>query len=440
MYPFPRHHAHCPIDALPDLLYDAAHHLHRQLSDIPPCVLLTDAIAAAAAAVHLSYDVAGPDGRLMPCTLNTLAVCRSGLGKGTSYHGFFKPFYEFENESDGEELLLQEVSYRALMEALHGTGRALSIQHEDGDSFLDSQLLKKCPDKLTQFWSGKPPIKHRVRGISLVATDARCSLGMRIQPKIFYPFLIRTDSKTFVQGLWPRAIAACYDPVKFYEPMAFFSPPSANQAGLKTFHDRVTELLARAKERAVSEQLVREPLRLEDAAAAFMVELKHRIKQWESEYEDIAEARDRAWENTLRLGAVFHVMCGDGNAISLEMVQRAWDIVEWSLGQHRKIFVEAIAPHVQSPKVPTSPHPSRAAGKPRPAQNAQRLKEWIEKIASCQGDDWVELSEAAQQAGLCGRALNTARKRLEYEGQLMKQERRGQIYVRLLRYPGTGSL
>ena len=439
MYPFPRHHPYCPIDALPDLLYDATYHLHRQEPDIPPGVLLTDAIAAAAAAVHLSYDVVGPDGRLMPCTINTLAVCRSGLGKGTSYHGFFEPFYDFENDGDGSELLLQEVSYRALTETLHGTGRSVSIQHEDGDSFLENPLLKKHPDKLTQLWSGKPPIKHKVRGASLEAKDARCSFGMRIQPKVFYPFLIRTDSKTFVQGLWPRAIAACYDPLKFDEPRIVFPRPSG-VPGLKTLHDRLGALLAQARERTRNGELAREPLALDDSAAAFLVELKYRIKQWGPEYEDIAEARDRAWENTLRLGAVFHVMCGDQELITLEMVQRAWDIVEWSLEQHHRIFVEAIASTPPGSQLSRSGTPVRPPGKARPVDDAQELHYWIERIESRQVDEWVNLSCAAKLAGLSGRRLATARERLRFEGLLVEQVRGGECYVRLQRYRSTGAL
>ena len=439
MYPFPRYRPYCPIDALPDLLYDAAYHLHRQEPDIPPGVLLTDAIAAAAAAVHLSYDVAGPDGRLMPCTINTLAVCRSGLGKGTSYHGFFKPFYDFENDGDGSELLLQEVSYRALTEALHGAGHSVSIQHEDGDSFLENPLLKKYPDKLTQLWSGKPPIKHKVRGVSLEAKDARCSFGMRIQPKIFYPFLIRTDRKTFVLGLWPRAIAVCYDPAKFNEPSIVLPLPSG-VPGLNPLHDRLRVLLARARERSSNGEVARQPLALDDSAAAFMVELKYRIKQWGSEYDDIEEARDRAWENTLRLGAVFHVMCGDQELITLEMVQRAWDIVEWSLSQHRKIFVQAIASPSAAPKSVLSLTPVQVASKARPAQDAQLLKEWIEKVTDRQGDDWVSVREVEELSGLAGRRLATAWKRLEFEGMVVRRLRRGQACVQLLRYPSLGVL
>jgi hypothetical protein len=437
MYPFPRPHDQCPIDALPDLLYNAAYHLHRQERDIPPGVLLTDAIAAAGAAVHLSYDVAGPDGRLMPCTINTLAVCRSGLGKGTSYHGFFEPFYKFEEREGGEELLLQEVSYRALAEALHGTGRNVSIQHEDGESFLDGPLVKKYPDKLTQLWSGKPPIKHKVRSISLEARDARCSFGMRIQPKIFYPFLIRTGSKTFVQGLWPRAIAACHDPDKFDDPTTELAPPSAPGLTLKTFHDRLTTLLSFASERATDGQLVRKPLGLDESATAFMLELKYWLKEWGSEYDDVEEARDRVWENTLRLGAVFNVMCaGDQEGITLEMVQRAWDIVEWSLSQQRKIFIKAITPTVPAQKAVLP----RAPDKARPVQDAQLLMEWIEKVASRQGDDWASVREVEELSGLAGRRLTTAWKRLGFEGRVVRHLRRGQACVRLLRYPNRGAL
>lgn len=441
MFPFPRQYPYCPIDALPDLLYNAAYHLHREDTDIPPGVLLTDAIAASAAAVHLSYDVAGPDGRLMPCTINTLAVCRSGLGKGGSYWGFFAPFYQLEAEAGDGSLLLQEVSYRGLMDSVVGKGRNVSIQHEDGASFLDGPLLNDFPDKLTQLWSGKPPVKHKVRGVSLAARDARCSLGMRIQPKIFYPFLIKTSSKTFVQGLWPRAIAACHDPAKFNEPLARFPPPSAAGLTLVTFQDRLKALLLLASERANDGQLERARLVLDESAAAFLIGLKYWLKEWGSEYDDVEEARDRVWENTLRLGAVFHVMCAHQNtAIGLEMVERAWTIVEWSLTQHRKIFVDAIAKPVASAKATRPLTAVRTTSRARPAQKAQLLLLRIEEIAAERGEEWVSLDEAGSRANLTGNALKRVAQRLEHDGRLNTRVQRSQLCCRLQRYTSTGTL
>lgn len=405
---------------------------------------MTDAIGAGAGTVHMTYDVAGPDGRQMPCTINTVAVCGSGVGKGTSYIGFFKPFYDFEAEHGSEdqecELLLQECSFRALAGALHGNGRNLSIQEEDGQGFLHSDLIKKHPDKLTQGWSGNPPIKYKVHRVSLSAREARCAFGMRIQPEIFYPFLIKTKLATVVQGLWPRAIAACYDPDNFHEP-AVSLVPRAGGADLENFHKTVSSLLTRAEERARSGQLTREVLKLDKDATAFMLELKDRLRRWKkTEYADVHRAANRASENTLRLAAVFQVMCEGGGPIRVEMVYRAWEIIQWSLSQHRKIFVQAIAMEVNKSK---APKPARQIARPkksRPAQHAQTLKDRIGEVSWKEGSDWVSVEKVELLSGLSPRALSTAWARLRFDGEVATKFLRSRLCVRLLGYPSQGTL
>ncbi|MUV13358.1 DUF3987 domain-containing protein [Noviluteimonas gilva] len=384
---YPRQYFACPIEALPDLLYSAAYDVRTLEDDVPAECLLTDAIAACAAAVHRCHDVRGLDARTMPSTVNTLALVPSGLGKGTSFSCFFQAFNAHATENhlqaieaqDGQVqekgkgkareqdgLILQEVSYRALMECLHGINRNTTIQHEDGSSFLESDLVRKYIDKLTQTWSGNPPLKHKVYRTDLIAVGGRCSFGFRIQPKLYYPVLKKTSNASFHQGLWPRAIAACYDPERFQTPITYMPVPRST-GGMADLTARLEELLAQADERHAAGLTDRMIVVLGKEAATFMHELKFRMKQWRhTEYADIDEAAARAWENTLRVAAVFHIVCVGKGEISLEMVERAWIIVEWSLTQHRLIFVEANRP-------PPKPVLVRLMKAPKPPEHQQRL-------------------------------------------------------------------
>ena len=439
MHPFLSQHLHCPIEALPRPLYEVAYRVYRQNPKVPMGVLLTDALAAAGDAVHRSHDVIALDGESMPCTINTLSVCRSGLGKGRSYSAFFKPFYDFEAEHPDSPLLLEEVSYRALAEALHGTGRNIAIQYEDGHSFFDTDLFKKKLTRLTALWSGKPPLKHTVYRTSLVGRDARCSLGMRIQPKIFYPFLVMTKNDSFVIGLWPRAIASCHDPERFEEPVVFMRGPTGIPS-TAAFEDRVRSLLDLAASRAAAGETDRLKVRLGREAAAFMVGLQHWLGQRGEDYADIVEAFDRAWENTLRLGAVFHVMCGAGDAIEREMVERAWSIVHWSLTQQRKIFVQAIAPPQKPSRTAPSPTRPKPARELRPVQDARLLMASIEEVARRLGTEWIEAQLAEDLTDLAGKRLATAWKRLEFEGCVTRQTRAGVVFVYPHPYSSRGRL
>ena len=91
---YPRQFHFCPIEALPDLLYNAAYEVRTIEDGVPAESLLTDAIAAGAAAVQRAYDIQGLDRRTMPTTMNTAALVPSGFGKGTSFTFFFQVFNE----------------------------------------------------------------------------------------------------------------------------------------------------------------------------------------------------------------------------------------------------------------------------------------------------------------------------------------------------------
>lgn len=439
LYPIPDFSRECPIDALPDLLYSAACEVRRLEDDVPAECLLTDAIAASVTAVQRLYDVQGLDRRTMPTTVNTLALVPSGVGKGTSYREFFEPLLEHSvraqaaaNEvrkmkrlckkagkpTDGPEFhepdgrLLSSVSCVALMECLDGTGRSMSINHEDGLGLLKSHLVAEHADKITQAYSGLP-LTHKVKGVDLITDSARCSFGLRMQGKLFFPEIKRTKYVSVYQGVWARCLVAIYDPERFGT-CTMHMPARWPGGGLEELHRRLKRIMQEADKKQAAGELVRETVVLSDEARSFMHELKFRLKSWrKTYYVEIDAAAARAWENTLRIAAVFHVVCGDGKEISLEMVQRSWAIVQWSLVQYQMIFVESLEPepkksaaHPSGPFTKPWPAKLKAPKPPRPIQDAKWLLDCLYAISGGRGQALV--SEVATLAGLRGPRLETA--------------------------------
>ena len=412
MIPYPNNSTHCPIDALPDLLYDAAYAVHAMDDEIPAPILLLEAVAASAAAVHLSYDVRGLDERAMPTTINTLLLAPSGHGKGSSYQAFFMPFMQFEGHFE-LGALQQDVTYRALMETLNGRLRGTNIQHEDGIDFLQSDLFKKHLGKLTQLYSGIIQLSHKVHRTELIAMYARCSLGFRSQQDIFYPTLRKPLDVSYAQGLWPRTIAAQWLPGDGIWTPAYLP---TSEDGLIHLHSRIVELLERAAELSTDTNGARQCIHLDPLADAFMRELKYRLKDWkEDDYRDVREAASRAWENTLRLAAVFHVICSQGGEISLEFAQRAWDIVQWSLTQHRIILTE-ISQTPTKPQIVQTKLLIKKTKVPRPAQNARELIQCLEHLCRNRGRSWVNKDEVELLANLAPKQVPAAWKWLTVEG------------------------
>lgn len=450
MYPFPRNFPSCPIEALPDLLYNAACEVAKLGGGVPAEIMLPDAIAACSAAVHGQYDVVGLDGRSMPTSINTLSLAPSGAGKGTSFAAFFKVFFasgtDQRHAGTGEEvegqhydsLPLQEVSYRALMEQLNGVNRSTTIQHEDGMSFLRSDLFLRYPDKLAQLYNGDMPLRHKVHKVDLCAIDSRCLLSLRSQPEIFVPALKRTHCESYSQGVWPRSIASCYMPPQltaFPEPLR-----PVPKGGLVELTARLKELLVEADQYWQSGHKHRKLVVLSVDAQAFMRELQFHMKRWRTrEYADINAAATRAWENTLRLAAVFHVVCGDMGAISLEMVQRAWEIVEWSLTQHRLILAEINPPKVD-PKRSDAFHPTGRTKAPRMHQSAQILKECIAEVCRRRNLEWVPVSDIEELVDLTPVKLKKAWAWLKLQDEVLFRGSLPRRLVCINNYPGSGSL
>lgn len=454
LLPYPNHRPICPVDALPDPLRQAALYAIVK-KGVPPAIALMDALAAAAAVVHVGHDCVTPDGETMAASLYTLASAPSVTGKGTSYRIFFKTFTQAMKRGmterakpkpampkrtntailetalnrhgaairpiPGVEALLTEMTYFALLKALDGVGRNVAIQDEDSASFFDSDLFKRQANRLTQAWSADPPLTRAFGSSQLEAVDARVSLGLRTQPDILTDVPQSTLRKAIKVGLFPRFLAACHDPIRF--PMnETYRADAASEVSDGAFQARMASLSLLTNARNIDGFAVRVGVELDTEAKAFMHELSWRANGWrDTYYSDIREAAGRAWENTLRVAVVLHVFCiGEGN-VSREIVERAWAIVEWSLSQHRLIFNESLGLNLgaatstqAAPIRPIRITPPKPLKLPRPLQDAQ----WL---LTCLGGLWlptktVTVCELNLLAGLPARRLASALKWLELEG------------------------
>lgn len=429
--PFPNQRPICPVDALPEPCRSAVIYAIVE-KGVPAPIALTDALAAMGAVVHCGYDCEAPDGDRIPATINTCSVAPSGTGKGASLKAFFRAFLEgspgfaaaegnvsAETAENGPAeasgltgFVTGKITHLSLVEALAGRGKNLTIQREEGASFLKSDLFKEDADTLTQLWSGNPPLDYTSRGRKLRALDARCSVGFRIQPVFMEEYLRKRGRLSYKLGFWPRSIAGCHDPVRFPGNSDYRCPSSPRQLPTR-FHKRMAKLGVRLARRGSSPRSL---MPLSDNAKAFMLELQYCIRQWENQYYlDIPEAVGRAWENTLRVATVLHVFCVGRSPVTRAMAEIAWGIVEWSLSQHQLIFVDSLdeegprmgarahAPASGAPKAANKP-----SKRPRPMENATLVFNCLQKFLQSNGaiaapSEWIQMA-----SGLNGRDFEAA--------------------------------
>lgn len=209
--------------------------------------------------------------------------------------------------------------------------------------------------------------------------------------------------------------------------------------GLAALNARLKALLVEARQHWQSGHKRRKLVELNLEAQAFMCELQYRTKQWQvREYADINAATARAWEKTLRLAAVFHVVSANTGAISLKTVQRAWEIVEWSLTQHRLILME-----VNQTKTNGAQSPRDAAVRtkaPRPNQSALSLKACIEEVCCRRNTQWVSISDIEALTDLPPMKLTKAWAWLTFKREVVVQGVGARASVSINRYPNQGSL
>lgn len=397
----------CPIEKLPSPLFEAVHYVCQRI-DAPPEVVVADAFAVSSTLTQRLCKVRGLNGSLMPLTLNTLSLAPTVAGKGESYKMFFQSPETVEaddpmgaaNETSIDDLILQDVSVSALTDHLAGNGKSASIQQEDGYSFLLGPLMKReAISKLPQLWSGPPSLKFGRRHQTKNAFEPCVAIGLRIQPELMYGFLKRDKGESRNLGLWPRFLTFCYDPQRFLVTPRYAARSAPMMSHLPLM-ERLQTLLPSADTQSHSDQPARKVLVMDTYANAHLREIAYWLKgQMNGEFHDIQDAAGRAAENTLRLASNFHVVCQGEGLISREMIERAWEFVEWSLTQFRNVFVHAL----QSPPKPLKVKPVKLPKLPhyqhRLNADMQFTLDCIAALSAHFPSDKVPLAEVALLTG-----------------------------------------
>ena len=226
-----------PIEKLPTPFYEAVVDVHRR-TDAPPETVTADTFAIASTTTQQRYKLQGPNGNVMPTSQNTLSLAPSASGKGESYRCLMTWPAHFDIDESAlalkkisiGDLILQNESYTSLIDRLDGHHNSVSIQLEDGYSFLTGPMMK--PDVIsyqTQAWSGASSIRFgRHRNVKH-AVEPCLTIGLRLPPDLFYDFNKRNKGECEKLGLWGRSLVFCHDPERF-RIQPWYPPDSAHRA------------------------------------------------------------------------------------------------------------------------------------------------------------------------------------------------------------------
>lgn len=381
-----------PLDALHNMARDAAIEVKQQVKApdamIAMSVIMTMAICSQGIAV-----VKLPDGRVRPLSLNMLTIAESGDGKTVvddlvcksirdydqrqieAYKSAVLNYsadvhvWEVERKSfqaamkkkgrDTEcvraelhehvknkpveprvrRVVYQEVSDRALRDALQGDGEAIALMSDEGEVILKSDLMGKW-GLLNAIWGGAASLPLDRADMDFVdVRNPRVTIGIMVQPEVFKDFQSKRGELGRSSGHWARYLVGQPASTKGTR---FMGADEYDWVHLPKFHARVADLLAEYAKRRATGFAKPDLLTFSPEAREVWINAHNTVEGKMSPWGELREISDFASKSTDivgRLAAIFHLFSGQEGAISVDTLQRAMRVVEWHCFEYQRLFV-----------------------------------------------------------------------------------------------------
>lgn len=239
------------------------------------------------------------------------------------------------NKPKNRRLIRQDLSERALLDAMEGKGVSLVVMSAEGDIVLRSPLLQKN-GVLNGGWGGEAIAFDRAKGVSFSARDTRMTVSLMAQPSAVREYLNRRGEMARGTGFFSRFLMSFPISTQGYRQTSLITP---SWGCLDEFHRQINYLI----EAQVANHYDDCDLILElddDARMSWLyfidnIELNLRPGQFLS---DIRDFGSKAGEIAARLAGVFHLFSGQTGKISNDTMQRAIKLVEYHILEFKKLF------------------------------------------------------------------------------------------------------
>lgn len=465
-----------PIDAFFSVPRDAGHEVARNIG-APQALIGMGLISAISMACQGLVDVKLPTGQLRPVSQNLLIIAESGERKSTVYSLLLKPFYEadrraindyyralntFKAELDGWEaqakgitraitklsarglvdpelaaqliehaktkpekprlrqFLRQDLTAKAIMEALEGDGESIAVTTDEGHVLFKSSAMSNI-GLLSQLWDSPEIVPMgRAKHENLLGRNPRVSICIMTQKAALKAYLDRQGSVTKGSGHWARYLVAWPESTMGYR---YTVPDEPTWEQLQALHARIRELLAAYQAMIESGQVTRDVVEFSTDAKCRWVQLVNATEDMLRKggyLSDIADFANKVMEITARLAAAIHYFAGESGDISLDTLERAFTIVRWHIEEYKYLFspqhtvpqdqVDAIEiarflrRHAWGGPMSDSYYPRNMLLNRGPVRNKVRMHAALELLAHQGG---VEVGKAAADKKTYVRLMNT---------------------------------
>lgn len=253
-------------------------------------------------------------------------------------------------------LIYQEVSERALREALDGDGQAIALAADEGDVVLESDLICKR-GLLNALWTGAADIPLDRAGCDFLdIRNPKLTVGLMVQPDIFAAFLRGRGALGRASGQWARYLIAQPPSTKGWRYMGY---EDQQWSHLPVFHARCAALLSEYADRK-AKGTPPEVLRFSREAKEAWVTVNNRLEPQMAPggvLHNMSDFASKAMEMAGRLAAIFHLFSGQEGSISVDTFNRAVRVIDYHMQEYSRLFdaagmsqelvdAEAIARHL----------------------------------------------------------------------------------------------
>lgn len=383
-----------PIGAFYVAVKDAVKEVWRN-TQAPDALVGMEFLASMSVAAQGLYDVKLPTGQCSPLSLYVAGVADSGERKTAVYNLVVAPIIDYDLErmkehqinvqqyeqqksvwetteaglrrrlkkltQDGDStedasqqlfehmaqkpvtpslhrIMRENVTPRALMEALEGDGRSIAIMSDEAEIIVKGGALNQL-GLINKCWGGPSMLPlDRSNGVKIVARNPRVTFSYKVQSQVLEKLLERRGDSLRGSGHWARYLVGWPETTQGMRHTDGFEQEWRH---LPKFHDRMRELLNEYRQRVDAGEVRREVLEFSEDANRRWIQLTNSTEDMlnpNGPMYDIKDFASKGLEIAARIAALFHVFSNQEGKISEESVSRAMQIVDWHLGEARRIF------------------------------------------------------------------------------------------------------
>lgn len=383
-----------PLQALPMLVQRPALEVMQRVQ-APDALIGMSFLATMAIACQGLVDVRLPTGQVRPVSLNQMVIAESGERKSTVDALVAAPLYDFDQEQDAVyaeilakykdelrawsatdraylncitkgaakgkstdewkrkliehakvkpklpmkfRLIWQNVTERAIQEALAGVGASVSIHSDEGEIIFKGGSLDHL-GLLNKGWDGARVIAFdRAYGENLSAHNPRVSMFLMTQAAALRRYMAKSGELSRGTGHLARYLVGWPISTQGYR---FDSLKEGEWEHLPTFHQRVSELLRIFVDQRSSGKVDREILEFtEEAKFRWRIQAAKVEKELQplGYFSDMPDFASKLMENAGRVAAIIHKFLGEAGPITADTVELAIKLVNWHADEFKRIF------------------------------------------------------------------------------------------------------